>query len=243
MIKYINSLRTFFLLGLVVLLASCGGSDFKKSPLDELIKKLPQDQPFSIVLYDMDVQGNFFETFHHQYRVIQVDGEEVDTYETPWYEVSEREFEQHINDMGMTVASRDSTGKLIKTAMPPGYNNFVGNPKYGQWQRDSSGSSFWAFYGKYAFMSSMFNMMTYPARRSYYDDWRGGYYGTGRRYYGPTTGGYTYYGTNSRYNRSSNSRSTWSRNRSSFKQRVSNRTSRSSSSGGFFRSKGGSFGK
>lgn len=230
---------------LAIGLASCGGSNFKKSPLDELIRELPQDQPYSIILYDMNVEGNFTETYYHQYRIIQVDkNDSIDYYETPWYEVSEREFEQHINDMGMTVVSRDSTGTLTKAATPPGYNNFVGNSRYGHWRRDSSGNSFWEFYGRYAFMSHMFNMMAYPARRSYYDDWRGGYYGTGRRYYGPSTGGYTYYGTNSRYNRSSNTSSSWSRNRSSFKQRVANRTSRSSSSSGStFRSKGGSFGK
>ena len=136
-------------------------------------------------------------------------------------------------------------GKLHKNASPPGYNNYVGNEKYGQWE-NRGGNSFWAFYGQYAFMSSMFNMMTYPVRRSYYNDYRGGYYGTGRSYYGPrTTGGSTYYGTNSAYNKSSKPNSSWSRNTSSFKNRVAGRTSRSSSRYGrsSSRSRGGGFGK
>ncbi len=241
-------LRIMLFCTVAILLASCGGgSKYHKSPLDKLIRDMPQDQPFSIILFDMDVEGNFTEIYHHKYRVIQVDkNDSVEYFETPWYEVGEREFEQHINDMGMVVASRDSTGKLTKSATPPGYNNFVGNSRYGQWRTDSHGGSFWEFYGRYAFMSSMFNMMAYPARRSYYNDWRGSYYGTNRRYYGPSSGGYSYYGTNSRYNRSSNPSSSWSRNRSSFKERVANRTSRSSSSSSSsssFRSKGGSFGK
>lgn len=229
---------------LFILTACGGGSDFKKNPMDEIIRDMPRDQIFSVILYDMDVRGNFFETFHHQYRVIEDDGEgNIDEWTSGWFEVSKNDFNKHINDMGMEIAARDSTGTLTKAAAPPGYHNYVGNPKYGRWETNSSGGSFWAFYGQYAFMSSMFNMMTYPARRSYYNDWRGGYYGTGRGYYGPSAGGRSYYGTNSAHGRSANPRSNWSRNRSSFKDRVASRTTRSSSSSGGYRSKGSRFGK
>ncbi|MBV6645020.1 MAG: hypothetical protein KI790_06205 [Cyclobacteriaceae bacterium] len=231
-----------WLLVLVALMWSCGGSKYQKSPLDTMIRDMPTNDKFSIILYDMNVDGNFIETFQHQYRVIKEDQSgEIDEFTTGWLEVSEQEFNKHVNDMGMEIAARDSTGKLTKAAAPPGYHNYVGNEKYGRWE-NRGGSSFWAFYGQYAFMSSMFNMMAYPARRSYYNDWRGGYYRTGRSYYGPKTGGRSYYGTNSSFGRSTNPSSSWSRNRSLFKQRVSSRTSRSSSSGGF-RSRGGSFGK
>ncbi|MBL1292801.1 MAG: hypothetical protein COB61_002910 [Thiotrichales bacterium] len=54
--------------------------------------------------------------------------------------------------------------------------NLVGNPHYGQWQTNSSGSSFWAFYGQYAFFSSLFRGPVYYGNwssgrnRSYYHD-------------------------------------------------------------------------
>jgi len=35
-------------------------------------------------------------------------------------------------------------------------NQLVGNPNYGHWQSNGSGNSFWAFYGQYAMMSSLF---------------------------------------------------------------------------------------
>lgn len=230
-----------------VIIASCGGSNkYQKSPLDEIIRDLPTDEVFSIILYDMDVQGNFFESYFHKYKVIRgSDPDNISEVETDWKEVSEREFKNHVNNMGMEIAARDSTGKLSKSVAPPGYNNYVGNPRYGYWN-NSGGSSFWAFYGQYAFMSSMFRMATYPVHRSYYNDWRGNYYGTGRGYYGPTTNGTSYYGTNSSYNRSTNPSSSWSRNTSSFKNRVASRTSRSSSnrtSSSSSRSRGGSSGK
>ena len=186
------------------LLGGCGGGNkFQKSPLDEIIRDLPDDEVFSIILYDMDVQGNFLETYFHQYKLVRGEGEDIREVTTDWKEVGKAEFNRYVNDMGMEIAARDSTGQLTKSVAPPGYNNYVGNPRYGQWQ-SSGGSSFWAFYGQYAFMSSLFRMGSYPVQRSYYNDWRGNYRGSGRTYYGPSTGGTSYYGTNSNYNRTSN---------------------------------------
>jgi hypothetical protein len=41
----------------------------------------------------------------------------------------------------------------------------VGNPNYGSWRQNSSGNSFWAWYGQYAFFSSMMS------RPYYYSSW------------------------------------------------------------------------
>ena len=64
-------------------------------------------------------------------------------------------------------------------------SHLVGNPRYGQWRQNSSGQSFWAFYGQYALMRSLF----FSPRPYYYSSWypnRGwSYYGNvGRNYYG-----------------------------------------------------------
>ncbi len=234
--------RSIVLLMFVFFLVSCGGSDFKKSPLDELVRDLPRDEVFSVILYDMDQKGNFSSTYYHRYQLIrEIDGEVSETI-SDWKEVSEREFTKHIDNMGMEIVARDSTGMLNKTAAPPGYNNYVGNPKYGRWE-NHGGTSFWAFYGQYAFMSSLFRMSMFPVHRSYYNDWRGNYYGTGRTYYGPA-GGSRYYGTGSGYSRTNNPTSSWNSSRSSsFKNRVASRTSRSSGRSRSSRSRGGGSGK
>lgn len=242
---------------LLFAVASCGGRDkFVKNPVDDIVKAIPADRVFAIALHDMNVEGNFFEKYFHQFRIIEekTPGKPEERI-TEWLPVSESQFKQHVDDMGMELVSRGEDGKLVKDVSPPGYNNYVGNEKYGQWSQ-KNGSSFWEFYGKYAFMSSMFRMFTYPVNRSYYNDYRGNYYGRGRSYYGPssTTGG-SYYGTNSNYNRTSMPNSTWNSNRSNFKSRVNSRTSRSSTStsrtsrsssrygSSSSRSRGGGFGK
>ena len=246
----------------VITLSGCGGGNkFHKNPVDVAIRDIPSDRVFSIILNDMDVQGTFFEDYYHQYKIIEekIPGKPEERL-TGWVEVDKNFFNRHVDDMGMEIASRDSTGRLSKTAAPPGYNNYVGNQRYGHWV-NNGGSSFWAFYGQYAFMSSMFNMMAYPVRRDYYNTYRRDYYGS-RPYYGPrTASGTRTYGTGSSYTSRTRPNSRWSRNTSSFKQSVAGRTQRSTSRygtgykksssssssssrwGGGYRSRGGGFGK
>lgn len=244
----INAMRAYqaiIILMILTFFTACGGKKFKKNPVDLIVKDLPTDQVFSIVLNDMDVEGSFFETYKHQYKIIEETAEgKPEESVLGWYEVDKNYFNQHVNDMGMEVASRGEDGKMHKGANPPGYNNYVGNSKYGSWQ-GSGGTSFWAFYGQYAFMSSMFRMSMYPAYRTHFNDYRGNYYGTGRSYYGPTTGGRSYYGTNSAYTSSTRPNSSWSKNNSSFKRSVTSRTSPSTSRYGGTSSKarGSGFGK
>ena len=249
-------MRQFILFILfVVLVYACSRtcqSDYGtpvKSPVDDLIKEMADVPSYSIILNDMNTEGTFFKKYLHQYRIIETDQSgDPEEKTTDWYPVSKDFFLANMDNMGMEIASKDSTGKVSKAVGPPGYGAYVGNQRYGHWvNRD--GGSFWEFYGKYALMSSMFHMMTYPARMSYWNDYHSNYYGTGRSYYGPRVNGNYVYGTNSQYGRSVKSNSTWFNNASnnSFRQRVRSGVSQSSKSGSrysnFSRSRSGGFGK
>ncbi len=198
---------------------------WQKSPVDELIKGLNEEQNFSIILLDMDADEGSDE-YRHQYQVIIQRPDTVVEQKGDWKNVSANFFSQNMNNMGMEIASKKD-GVVTKQAVPAGYNHYVGNEKYGRWE-DRGGSSFWAFYGQYAFMSSMFNMGSY--RRSYWNDYRGGgYYGSSRGYYGPS-GGSPVYGTKSYTSSGSGSSSKWGSKPSTFKDNVRSRVSRSSGS-------------
>jgi predicted small lipoprotein YifL len=240
-----------FALMMTFMLASCGGEGYIKYPVDEIVKQTPKDKlPLSVILYDMDVKGS---RRMNKYKVITNVDDSTKKKETitPWKRVSKQDFAKNYNNMGMELASKriDSTGKEIvsKVPAPPGYSNYVGNKQYGQWRTNSNGESFWSFYGKYMFLSSMFNMATYPVRRSYYSNYRRNYYGR-RPYYGGT-GSRRMYGTGSRYSRGVSSRSYYSsgrynRTRSSYSKYRSSRSSRSGSRSGYSsRSRSGSSGK
>lgn len=235
---------------LAFVLASCG-SGFEKSPLDNLIRDMSDVPAYSIILHDMNVEGTVFDDYYHQYEIIKIrEGVEPEREVTDWIEVPEELFQKHIDHMGMEIVSKGEDGGVNKTAAPPGYNNFVGNERYGQWTQ-RNGTSFWEFYGQYMFLNTMFNMATFPVRRSYYDTYRTDYYGR-RPYFGPQTAAGRAYGTGSPYTSQTNKGSTWNSKNTSFKNRVRNSVTRSGTrsrsgsrynSSGSTRSRGGGFGK
>lgn len=196
---------------------------FKKNPVDVLIRDMSAVPSFVIILHDMDYDEPR-NAYMHQYKLL-VDKPEQDTVVeelTEWQDVSDDYFIKHQENMGMEIVSKRD-GKVTKAVSPPGYSNYVGNEKYGQWvQRD--GGSFWEFYGKYMFLSSMFRMATFPVHYGYYNDYRNNYYRTGTPYYG--SHGQRTYGTTSDYNRT-NSKTRWNSKSTSFKQSVRNRVARS----------------
>lgn len=252
-----KSLTLLLILPLVALLAACGGGrEFHKNPLDVMVRDLTEAKTFSIILYDMDVEGNFSKTYKHQYRIVkEMAGDTIPTEEiTDWMTVNEDFFWEHENDMGMEVASKGEDGKVHKVTGPPGYSQYVGNERYGRWRNDG-GSRFWEFYGQYAFMRSMFG---YGMRPIYYRDYNTYYssYRYQKPYYGSKTkSGNNSWGTYSDHSRKSNPnfferksrKSNWSKssNRSTSRSRSGSRSrsssSRSRSSG--YRSRSRGFGK
>lgn len=228
-------LPIYSLLGIfmLVLLTGCGGREFKKSPLDNFIVEFANEQPFSVIIADMDVDGSFFKTYKHKYKIIREKDEVPYETLTEWIEVDKDFFWRNEGNLGMSVLEKNKEGKISKVAAPPGYQ-YVGNSRYGEW-RTHNGNSFWAFYGQYMFMSQMFGMINRPIYRRDYDTYySGGYYGR-RNYYGPKVGKTTKYGTNSPQTKKSNP---------NFFQRRATKSGWSSSrsrSGG--RSRGSGFGK
>jgi len=198
---------------------------YEKSPVDILIRDLSNEKSFSIILFDMDYDESA-DTYKHQYTVMVDRDDSVYVQTSDWVDVSSTFFNANVDNMGMEIASKVD-GKVIKETAPAGYSNYIGNEKYGSWQTHD-GNSFWEFYGKYAFMSSMFRMAMYPVHYSNWNNYRTSYYGTGRGYYGPSSNGRNMYGTNSKY-ASSNTKSKWNSKSSDFKSGVRNRVSRSSS--------------
>ncbi len=86
---------------------------------------------------------------------------------------------------------KDSQAANVRgeTITPGSY--LVGNPSYGEYRQNSSGSSMWQWYGQYAFFSSLMRGSSYNQSPIYYNDWnrrsRYSYYNDyGRNSYGST---------------------------------------------------------
>lgn len=188
---------------MVLFLWACGGNERKyiPPPTNEMITKLMSAPSYTIVLADMDMDESE-ETFKHKYQVIYpVDSVLKDSI-TQWYAVDEAYFWKNEDNLGMALVTKSEDGTLNKIASPPGYDNYVGNEKYGSWNSGSTGSSFWVFYGQYAMMSTLFGMnrspVSYDNHRRYSSTYKGS-----RPYYGASNTNPTY-GTKSAAMRKSN---------------------------------------
>ena len=231
-----------FLFTICFLISSCGAErkpKFVKSPLDNIITKYIDKSDYSVILADMDYKEDT-DKYLHKYRILieeqqpQLSKEalndtisnptDIKIIDTEWKEVSPITFEEHQNDLGMTVLSKKN-GVLDKNSAPAGVNNYVGNPKYGEWKTHSNGSSFWAFYGRYRLFSDLFFGSRYGygygyPRNDYYDYNRN--YRNKKSYYG----GASKHGTNS----TGNKNTSWSKKPQTFKSKVNSKVSQSASS-------------
>lgn len=160
----------WFLVGLVLLVVACAARD----PVVEMQKSLASAPDYMIILDDMHEQGVLFTNYYHKYQVVQGDR----TAKTDWVEVPESVYRKYENFLGMALAAKSDSG-VTNTPHPAGYH-YVGNPRYGEWQR-SGGQSFWVFYGQYAMMRSLLGGG--GIFRSDYQDYRG-YQRSNRPYYG-----------------------------------------------------------
>ncbi len=141
------------------------------------------------------------------------------------------EFNNGLADVVNTLASL-SEGQLSVIDVPASQmataqksNALVGNPSYGNWKQDSSGRSFWEWYGMYALFSNVLG------GRSYYDSWssrpNSSYYGNyGRNRWGSSTD------VNRNYNLSQRHPSKYNKPSAATKSRYATSANRSSSYGG-----------
>lgn len=155
-------------------MAGCSGKS-GPAPLDNLRNSMKNVPDWSILLDDMKVEGNFFKSYYHKYTVVT--GETKNT--TDWLEVRQKTYDQYKPYLGMTLWTK-SNGKEEAQVAPPGYGH-VGNSRYGRWQTDSSGRSFWVYYGQYRLFSDLMG-----GRRIYRDsyDTYSTYRTRGRPYFG-----------------------------------------------------------
>ena len=144
----------------------CGCGDIRELPIDRIKKHLKDSPTYSIILEDMKEEGNFSKQYFHKYRVIQMD----EGWTTDWFKVPKDYYHMNEKFMGMTLFAKKD-GEDIKGAAPPGYA-YVGDTRYGHWRNDSSGRSFWEFYGKYRLLADFFGGWYRPVYRNDYDTYR-----------------------------------------------------------------------
>lgn len=219
---------------LLLLLSGCGGEP-STPPVEKVVAALKAFPTYSVILEDMKTEGNFSKSFFHKYKVVQ----EENSWNTEWFRVSKDYFKNHENFLGMSLLTKKE-GEVSSEVAPPGYA-YVGDEQYGRWQKDSSGNSFWEFYGKYALFSSLFGGWYRPIYRGDYDSYR-----SYRKKRKPFFGSRNQYGTKGTVAKKAKpaffarKKSASMSKSSAFKQKVSQRMGRSRTG---FRGRAGGVGK
>lgn len=180
-----KTLKGIILILLCAILIGCSGVP---NPIDKFRADLLRYPEYSVTLADMKEDEGFAQSYFHKYTIITGRKERgkddlvFETTNTDWMRVPQKVYKDYENYLGMTILAKDAQGKISDTAQPPGYQ-YIGNEHYGQWKSDSSGHSFWEFYGKYMFMSSMFHMIGNHVSRNDYNNYRT-YQSTQKPYFG-----------------------------------------------------------
>lgn len=157
-------------------------SAFKALNLD-LMAGWPDSRHNAATFYLESTQLKYF----HKY----LKEENGETSETGWEAVNASFYEQNQDNLGMAILSKPyGEFEPDSQAAPPGMA-YVGNPKYGEWKKDETGSSFWSWYGRYAFFSNLFFFPPHYYSYGSWNRWRSDYRYQ-KPYYGQTQTGYTF---------------------------------------------------
>lgn len=175
---------------IVLLLVSCGGKSWKENPMDQILEDHKDAHTLTVLLVDMDVRDD---EYLHKYKIIEgkKNDQEPDVFETDWVKVSEPFFIRHEQNLGMEILTKDADGKINQIPSPPGYTNYIGNSKYGEWRGEGENRQ-WHFFANYLYMRTMLNFVYGPVYYRGYSRYSS-HYRYNRPYYG-------YYRTSSRYN-------------------------------------------
>jgi len=141
----------------------------------KLESQLKGKKSYTVILKDIN-----FGVKSHKYQIISNTGGRPTSTETELIKVSDSTFAYFEGDEGMEILNFNN-GKAQENTSPVGYGQYVGNEEYGEW-RESDEGSFWEFYGRYAFMSTLLGLNSPIYRDSYRSYNR--YYRGKRSYYG-----------------------------------------------------------
>ncbi len=160
-----KNLRPVFLAVLLVTLVGCGGGGGGQT-LDQLQAKLDKIPEYSVILADMNSKGLFTQDYFHRYAVMTVERKKdqpeaqptVKQNMTNWIRVDKETYEKYKPSLGMTILAKRQDGTIDKVPQPPAYQ-YVGDSRFGRWEKDSQGDQAWKWIATAALLSQLFDQV------------------------------------------------------------------------------------
>jgi hypothetical protein len=247
------------LAGLLASALSGCGDGLGGSPVDALRRGLDRYPEYSVILNDMDSKGLFFNDYFHRYRIIYPEngakpgegGQPSFTQKlTEWVKVDEGLYRKYQDALGMVILAKKADGSIDTVPQPPLFS-YIGDPRFGKWESDSSGNQSWAWLATGMVLSRLMDEVgdAFDSRRSVdhrrWNEYKGSR-SSGSPYYGRDSQGKPQFGTQGTVTQKSSpgfferQQARMSERQDTFAQKVESRMGRSrpssASSGGSFSS-------
>jgi hypothetical protein len=204
-----RSLRSVLFVALLLAFAGCGGGGDGQT-LDQLRTKLDKVPEYSVILADMNSKGLFTHDYFHRYMIVTVERKKdqpdaqptVKQNATNWVRVNKETYDKYKPSLGMTILAKRQDGTIDMVPQPPAYQ-FVGDSRFGRWEKDNQGNQIWSWIATAALLSHFFDRVGTtsgprggpPVQYRDYEDYRSSS-GKGLPYFGrKDSQGRTEYGT------------------------------------------------
>lgn len=153
---YCKCTGRFFLTGIITALLLFGCSD--SVPVEEIEKSLRNAPSYSIILEDMEEEGDILKSYFHKYRIVQENKRGI----SRWYEVPKDYYMANEAFLGMVIAGKNG-GEIVSSAVPLAYQ-YVGDARYGRWRDDDQ----WEFDRESPFFDELDIDLSFPIYRKDY---------------------------------------------------------------------------
>lgn len=172
--------RNLVFWALVIFLLTGCSSDRNLERIRRDLDKYPE---YSVILQDMDARGLFVKDYFHRYRMLfaksarlnQGSPPEMGQQLTGWVKVDQNTFERYRDALGMAILTKKPDGSVETVPQPPAFQ-YVGDPRFGKWQQDDSGSRVWAWIAASAVLSEVIDEISdtfeRKNRRIRHEDWQ-----------------------------------------------------------------------
>jgi hypothetical protein len=130
------------------------------------LSEIVRGQPLSVILIDVHSTGFIIKTYYHKYRIVYG----FQTYEELIVRVSRSFMQKNLDNIGLSLMSRNNEGELNFTPLPPG-SVFIGDTRFGRWNKIKGSDELkWTFHHAYRFLPKYLGLKDFKITYKFFEE-------------------------------------------------------------------------